>query len=173
MRAAGGALEPYWSVFAFHSRQDIVDTLADMKIGEVDPRDLVDGKVPADAIEDPFKDDPERDPRLIKRTEKPCNAETPQDQLGTFFTPNATFFTRNHLWVPQPKSNEWELSVELPDGETKVYTLADLKSKFKHHSITGMGAHWLTAGSVADIRSSYVAVQREQALPHDQEFPIK
>lgn len=35
MRAAGGALEPYWQVFAFHTRPDIVDTLADMKIGEV------------------------------------------------------------------------------------------------------------------------------------------
>lgn len=35
MRAAGGALEPYWSVFSFHMRPDIIDTLADMKIGEV------------------------------------------------------------------------------------------------------------------------------------------
>lgn len=35
MRAAGGALEPYWSVFAFHQRRDIVDMLQEFKIGEV------------------------------------------------------------------------------------------------------------------------------------------
>lgn len=35
MRAAGGALEPYWSVFAFHQRPDIVDMLQEFKIGEV------------------------------------------------------------------------------------------------------------------------------------------
>lgn len=66
---------------------------------QVDPRDLVDGKVPADAIEDPFADDPPRDPRLIKLTEKPCNAETPKDSLMSWMTPIETFFTRNHLYV--------------------------------------------------------------------------
>lgn len=35
MRAAGGALEPYWSVFSFHQRPDILDMLAEFKIGEV------------------------------------------------------------------------------------------------------------------------------------------
>ena len=59
----------------------------------------MDGKVPADAIEDPFKDDPPRDPRLIKLTEKPCNAETPKDSLMSWITPTETFFTRNHLSV--------------------------------------------------------------------------
>ena len=118
MRAAGGALEPYWSVFAFHQRPDIVDMLEEFQIGEVrmnrsrtliqivltevlvkkvDPRDLVDGKVPADAIEDPFADDPPRDPRLIQLTQKPCNAETPKDSLMAWTTPTETFFTRNHL----------------------------------------------------------------------------
>jgi len=35
LRAAGGALEPYWSVFSFHQRPDIVEMLDDLKIGEV------------------------------------------------------------------------------------------------------------------------------------------
>ena len=35
MRAAGGALEPYWSVFSFHSRPDILEILEEFKIGEV------------------------------------------------------------------------------------------------------------------------------------------
>ena len=57
------------------------------------------GKVPADAIEDPFKDDPIRDSRLIKLTTKPCNAETPTEALQSFITDTSTFFTRNHLYV--------------------------------------------------------------------------
>ena len=63
----------------------------------MDPRDLIDGRVPADAIDDPFKDDPIRDARLKQHSPKPCNAETPPDSLQTFITPNETFFTRNHL----------------------------------------------------------------------------
>lgn len=35
MRAAGGALEPYWSVFSFHTKPDIAGMLDEMKIGEV------------------------------------------------------------------------------------------------------------------------------------------
>ena len=35
MRAAGGALEPYWSVFSFHGRPDILEILEDFRIGEV------------------------------------------------------------------------------------------------------------------------------------------
>ena len=161
LRAAGGALEPYWQVFAFHNAEQIVEMLEDMKIGvvcssqagryplhaetlklsmsavrQVHPRDLIDGRVPQEAIEDPFADDPERDPRLIKRTEKPCNAETPTESLTTYITPNETFFTRNHLWVPQSTGDEWKLEVELPDGSSKTYTLADLKERFRKHTVT-------------------------------------
>ena len=35
VRAAGGALEPYWSVFSFHQRPDIAGMLDEFKIGEV------------------------------------------------------------------------------------------------------------------------------------------
>jgi hypothetical protein len=35
LRAAGGALEPYWSIFSFHQRPDIMEMLDDLKIGEV------------------------------------------------------------------------------------------------------------------------------------------
>ena len=35
LRATGGALEPYWSVFAFHSRPDILEILEEYRIGEV------------------------------------------------------------------------------------------------------------------------------------------
>lgn len=35
LRAAGGALEPYWSVFSFHTRPDILEMLDEFQIGEV------------------------------------------------------------------------------------------------------------------------------------------
>lgn len=35
LRAAGGALEPYWSVFSFHTKPDIVEMLDEYRIGEV------------------------------------------------------------------------------------------------------------------------------------------
>lgn len=136
MRAAGGALEPYWSVFSFHARPDILDILEELRIGDVDPKDLVDGKVPASAIEDPFEGDPARDERLIQRTQKPCNAETPMESLQPYITTNETFFTRNHLWVPKSEPDKWEVTVELPDGSTKSYLLPELKKKFKECTIT-------------------------------------
>ncbi|KAL7007696.1 hypothetical protein EMMF5_002772 [Cystobasidiomycetes sp. EMM_F5] len=123
---------------------------SDPETFQVDPRDLVDGKVPADAIDDPFADDPQRDTRLIQRTQKPCNAETPSSELQQFVTPTEVFFTRNHLWVPQaPRPEEWELSVELPDGSTKVYTLADLRQRFSKQTITANGLQW-DAGAISN-----------------------
>lgn len=44
------------------------------------------------------------------------------------------FFNR---WVPESRGDEWELQIELSDGTTKQYTLAELKQKFKQHTITG------------------------------------
>jgi len=105
-------------------------------IGELDPRDLVDGKLSQDKLEDPFVSDPRRDPRLLQHTAKPCNAETPNSCLGDFVTPTEVFYTRNHLWVPQVNGQHHVLNVELPDGTEKQYTLADLKSRFKPFSIT-------------------------------------
>lgn len=87
-------------------------------------------------VDDPFKYDPERDTDLIVRTAKPCNAETPGSMLTDFLTPLRLFFVRNHLWVPQSHESPQSLTIELSDGEEKTYTLSDLKSKFKEHTIT-------------------------------------
>lgn len=136
LRAAGGVVDPYWDIFTIHRKQDVYDILEQYCIGHVDPRDLVNGRVPADGIEDPFKHDPERDPRLHVRSSKPMNSETDSNDLATFITPNETFFVRNHLWVPEVDPRAFTLDIELPDGEEVSYTLEDLKKKFDPVTVT-------------------------------------
>ncbi|KZF19229.1 hypothetical protein L228DRAFT_205096, partial [Xylona heveae TC161] len=136
LRAAGGLIDPYWKIFTIHQKQDVYDILEQYFIGVVDPRDLVDGHVPADRVEDPFKNDPHRDPRLSPHSDRPCNSETPASELVTFITPNSVFYVRNHLWVPPDDGDSHKITVELYDGTTKDYTLEDLRKTFQSHKIT-------------------------------------
>ncbi|RFU77001.1 sulfite oxidase [Trichoderma arundinaceum] len=142
LRAAGGSIEPYWNIFTIHKNQYVYDILNQYLIGYVHQADLVDGKPAQEAIEDPFADDPMRHPDLITRTLKPRNAETPEQALSAqFITPNELFYVRNHMWVPKLTQDEAEahvLTVELPDGTTKEYTLRDLKTKFPEKKVTAV-----------------------------------
>ncbi|KAI6793812.1 hypothetical protein KC363_g5594 [Hortaea werneckii] len=136
MRAVGGSIEPYWNIFTIHQKQDVYDVLEQYFIGLIDPRDLVNGRAPADQIDDPFKSDPTRDEELIVHSARPFNAETPVSDLQTFITDNARFYKRHHLWVPQLDEKTFKLTVELPNGEEKQYSVEDLRSKFQSHTIT-------------------------------------
>lgn len=136
LRAAGGSIDPYWDIFTIHKRQDVYDILEQYKIGEIDERDLIDGKLPSESIEDPFVADPVRDSRLRKLTARPCNAETPGSGLAEFLTPNELFYVRNHMWVPVVEEPEHRLTIELSDGEERSYTMRDLKERFKTHKVT-------------------------------------
>ena len=136
LRAAGGSVEPYWKIFTIHQKQDVYDILEPYRIGSIDPQDLTDGQLPADSIEDPFVDDPVRNPRLQAHTDRPCNAETPASELSAFLTPNKIFYVRNHLWVPPLDRDSHNLVIELGDGEEKSYTMEDLKTKFKQFKVT-------------------------------------
>ncbi|KAK5662162.1 hypothetical protein OQA88_8067 [Cercophora sp. LCS_1] len=142
LRAAGGSIEPYWNIFSIHKSAHVREILDQYLIGFVDAADLVDGRPAAEAIEDPFKDDPVRDPRLVVHTSKPRNAEPPNDELvQAFKTPNELFYVRNHMWVPvvaKEREGEHALEIELPDGETRRYTLAELKARFPTHKVTAV-----------------------------------
>jgi sulfite oxidase len=142
LRAAGGSIDPYWDIFTIHKAAHVYEILAQYLIGYIDAADLVNGKPAAEEIEDPFEQDPERDPRLITHTAKPRNAEPPNAELDKeFCTPNELFYVRNHMWVPVVKEEEAEdhvLTVELPDGEAKQYTLSDLRTRFKTHRVTAV-----------------------------------
>lgn len=136
LRAAGGPVEPFWNIFTIHKEKTVYDILEQFVIGQVDPQDLVDGQIPMGEVTDPFQSDPARDPKLHKLTERPCNAETPSESLAEFLTPNDLFYVRNHMWVPSTEASEHKLTIELPDGEEKTYTMTDLREKFKHHKVT-------------------------------------
>lgn len=138
LRAAGGSIDPYWDIFAIHKTQYVYDMLSQYLIGFVDTADLVDGKPAVDQIEDPFSAEPERNPALLVRTNKPMNAETPDDAVvAEFLTPNDLFYVRNHMWVPKIEDpDNYPLTVELTDGTIKEYTLKELKTKFKPFKVT-------------------------------------
>ncbi|KAJ2905898.1 hypothetical protein MKZ38_003906 [Zalerion maritima] len=139
LRAAGGSIEPYWKIFAIHQTSYAKEVLAQFLVGYVHSADLgPDGKPATSEVEDPFADDPARDPRLQTLSAKPRSAETPQDDLADhFLTPTRTFYVRNHMWVPGVNdADKHVLTIQLPDGDEKAYTLAELKAKFKTHRIT-------------------------------------
>ncbi|OTB02708.1 hypothetical protein M426DRAFT_74475 [Hypoxylon sp. CI-4A] len=142
LRAAGGSVDPYWDIFSIHKSAYVREILDQYIIGRVHPDDLEDGKPLQDQIEDPFAADPARDSRLMKLTEKPCNAETPGNELAeSFLTPNDVFYVRNHMWVPvveDADADNHTITVELPDGDSKTYTIKDLKSRFKQHTVTAV-----------------------------------
>ncbi|KAL8830873.1 MAG: hypothetical protein Q9170_005531 [Blastenia crenularia] len=136
LRAVGGPVDQYWNIFTIHKKQEVYDILDSFYLGEVDPRDLVDGKVPVGHVDDPFKHDPKRDDRLIVHSDRPFNAETPSEGLDSFITPDDLFYVRQHMWVPEVDESTHKLVVELEDGEEKEYSLNDIKNKFKEVTIT-------------------------------------
>jgi DMSO/TMAO reductase YedYZ molybdopterin-dependent catalytic subunit len=70
--------------------------------------------------------------RLIKKTFRPPNYETPVEYFRTPYTPNRAFFVRWHLaGIPQINVKEWSLSVggESAERELKL-TMNDLRKDF-------------------------------------------
>jgi DMSO/TMAO reductase YedYZ molybdopterin-dependent catalytic subunit len=65
--------------------------------------------------------------RLIVRSLRPEDLETPVGLLNTWITPNDLFYVRHHLYAANVNVNEWKLTV---DGEVEnliTLTLDDLK----------------------------------------------
>ena len=138
LRAAGSSIDPYWDIFSIHKTNGAAALLEEYYIGDVDERDLDgEGKVRLKGgVDDPFKGDPERDEGLVVLSSRPFNAESGEEGLKEWRTGSAVFYVRNHLWVPEIRPEEHKLVVEMPDGEEKVYSLGDLKEKFKETTIT-------------------------------------
>jgi len=79
---------------------------------------------------------PGKSDQLIILNDKPWNAETPPHLLDPKVTPSDLMFVRNN-GIPPSKVNvdEWTLTIEGESAKTKkVYTINDLKSKFKEYS---------------------------------------
>lgn len=81
---------------------------------------------------------PGKHPGLVILNDRPINAETPPFLLDDRITPANKFFVRNNGLPPESNSidiNSWTLTIEGESAkQSKTYTLAELKSKFKNYT---------------------------------------
>lgn len=79
---------------------------------------------------------PGKSSNLTVLNDKPINAETPPEFLDDALTPNDLFFVRNN-GLPPTNVNiaNWTLNIAGESArQQKTYTLAELKSRFKHYT---------------------------------------
>ena len=134
MLAAGGAVEPYWDMYAIHKKSEVLEILQEYKIGEVRIEDRVEH---VRQKEGPFANEPSRHPALIANSEQPFNAETPPELvMDNFVTPSELFFVRNHLPVPVVDEKDFSLEIQGEGVKGIKLSLEDLKTKFKPHKVS-------------------------------------
>lgn len=131
--AAGGALEPFWKLYALHMKDEVLDILKAFRIGSLSLEDMTENKANEDS-DDPYAKEPARHPFFVINNPRPFNAEPPPELLldAGFITPNELYYVRNHLPVPNVDPEKYRLHVEVGGkvGRCVQYSLADLKSKF-------------------------------------------
>lgn len=131
--AAGGALEPFWALYAVHNNQHVLDILEEYRIGSLVKDESSHQTLD---IKDPYVNDPSRHPALKINTKKPFNAEPPMQLLtDSLITPNDIFFVRNHLPVPDIDENTYELEITGEGINSVKLSLEDLKTKFPKHTV--------------------------------------
>lgn len=65
--------------------------------------------------------------RLIVRSAKPEDLETPAQLLNSWITPNDLFYVRHHMYAPDVKAESWSLKVDGEVNQPLTLTLDDLK----------------------------------------------
>lgn len=99
------------------------------------------GLIPAALAQSPmpFEIPAGKDPGMVVLNDRPVNAQMPAHLLDDEVTPASRLFVRNNGQVPDPSGidpESWTLTI---DGEAvsspKTYTVAELKKKFKHHTL--------------------------------------
>jgi DMSO/TMAO reductase YedYZ molybdopterin-dependent catalytic subunit/mono/diheme cytochrome c family protein len=68
-----------------------------------------------------------KDPRLISRSARPADLETPVAQLDSFLTPAPSFFVRSHMTVPQIDETTWTLAIDGEIAKSLVFSVAELR----------------------------------------------
>ena len=93
------------------------------------PIALYDGSIPPDLIG--------KSPLMTVLNDRPINAETAPHLLDNPLTPNDLFFVRNNGIPPSNIDvDQWTLTIEGASARTKkTYSLQDLKTKFKQHTL--------------------------------------
>ncbi|XP_014478463.1 PREDICTED: probable sulfite oxidase, mitochondrial isoform X3 [Dinoponera quadriceps] len=133
LMAAGGAIDPFWSIFANHNTPEIQSLLESMRIGNISEEDAKSNK---NDSHDAYVNEPSRHKALIINNQKPFCAEPPSPLLvESFHTPNALFYVRNHLPVPEVDLKDYTLELTI-EGETKETINFDELKRYKKHTIT-------------------------------------
>lgn len=99
LMAAGGALEPFWKLFAAHNTKQVLTLLENYRIGNLSLEDRKTSK--QSESDDPFgSNEPLRHPALRARSQKPFNAEPPVELLvESFLTPKYSIITSINVYI--------------------------------------------------------------------------
>lgn len=126
-QASGGALEPFWAYWAYHTSFDrAVKTLEKYRIGL-----LKEGEDAGESVElltkDFYQSDPVRSDDQTPFTLYPWSSETKLNALRSHFTSNASFYVRNHAPVPELDEESFSMEVTGPDGRVRQIDCSGLR----------------------------------------------
>lgn len=136
--AAGGSIEPFWLIYAQHKTEEVMEILEELRIANLDEKDLLSSQQKMSDEDDPFRSDPIRHPALLINSLKPFNAEIPPSLLvDSFITPNQLFFVRNHMPVPQIDEAKHRVNVSgLGIKKDISLDVDDLRNKYEPVKLT-------------------------------------
>ncbi|CAL1682132.1 unnamed protein product [Lasius platythorax] len=133
LMAAGGSIDPFWSIFANHNTPEIYSLLESMRIGNISEEDAKSNK---NDLYDPYANEPTRHKALIINGHKPFCAEPPSSMLvESFLTPVDLFYVRNHLPVPEIDLKDYKLELAI-EGKIKKTLDFEAIKKYDKHTIT-------------------------------------
>eukprot|EP01084_Bolivina_argentea_P301132 519427_1 len=138
LMAGGQDLAPFWTVYQDHYRGHVIPFMQRLKIGKLSASDRKIAENPEWPFINAYDDDPKRHPDLLANTYHPFNGEAVLERLTEkYYTPNHLHYVRNHLPVPRIEEEDYEFEVTAGNGikESKIYTLSDLKRKFKKYEV--------------------------------------
>ena len=69
-----------------------------------------------------------KDPRLVVRSGRPTDLETPVALLDEFITPVEAFYVRSHMLPPQVDADAWRLAIDGDVAASLSLSLADLRA---------------------------------------------
>lgn len=157
MLSAGTSVDQYWNLYKQHinNKYVIEEILKPMKIGELTDYD------PNIKFDDPYINEPLRDSDLKFHTFKPCNAETPKNEImNNWITPNNLWYIRNHNPVPIIDHNNYILNISYKD-KLNTYNLHDLKNKFSKKKVIS------TIQCAGNKRSFFEYIKKTNGTPWD------
>eukprot|EP00494_Astrolonche_serrata_P033013 UN33282 len=104
---AGTSIDGFWKFWRMHHTQEVYRLLEDYRIGNIQESERGLWK----NVKVPYALDPERDERLWVHSKAPFIAETPNDLLHEYYTPNELFYVRHHNPVPVIDGDKYILSI--------------------------------------------------------------